>query len=55
MAKNESTEKGATLPEKEGHCLMNTGDTPDLGGGVISALSFRHSDLDILGFKAVIF
>ena len=25
---------------------MNIGDTFDLGGGVISALSFRYSDLD---------
>ena len=26
---------------------MNIGDTPDLGGGVILALSFRRSDLTL--------
>ena len=29
-----------------GPCLMNIGDTPDIGGGVISALSFRHLDFN---------
>ena len=29
-----------------GLCLVNIGDTPDLGVGVISALSFRRTDVD---------
>ena len=41
-----SAENGGGRGIMMGLCLVNIGDTPDLGVGVISALSFRRTDVD---------